>query len=150
MRRLRFTFRFAIVSAAVFAVAGVVVAHALGRIATDNAVLSAERETERALSHLLADASGRVENPADGSITLELLAQPDGLPRTFDSASDPLGFIGATLYTPDGSAAWSTSPLSPDSQPGDPPPGAARGRAFEPYVDTNASSMDIPSPLYHA
>jgi len=119
--QLRLTLQFAITSAAVFAAAGVVVCYAFCRLATDNVVLAAERETERTLSHLVAETAERVRDPVDGSVTLESLANPEALPLTFARATGALGFVGADLYAPDGTAVWTTDPSPGGTGSNEPP-----------------------------
>ena len=83
MRPFRLTVLFAITGAVVFAAAGAVVYFAFGRIATDNIVQSAERDTERVLSYLLSETVARVAGPADSDLELEALSVPEGLPQAF-------------------------------------------------------------------
>jgi len=110
MRPFRLTLLFAITSAVVFAAAGAVVYFAFGRIAADSIVRSAERETERALSHLLAETVARVVDPADPSLELEALAVPEGLPHAFAHAAPNLNFVAAVLYASNGAVVWTTAP----------------------------------------
>ncbi|NQU97259.1 MAG: PAS domain S-box protein, partial [Chloroflexi bacterium] len=108
MRPFRLTVLFAITGAVVFAAAGAVVYSAFGRIATDNIVQSAERDTERALSYLLSETVARVADPADSDLELETLSVPEGLPQAFAQATRDLGFVAAVLYAPDGAVVWAT------------------------------------------
>ena len=124
MKKYQLTFFFVITSMVVIAVAALVVNSVIGDLAEDNLLRIAEENTTRDAAHIQSMMRGQHSvlslpsaGPPNGNavqqptpLTLEHLASPQGLTRTYAMLVEGLNVVKFNLFDLGGRTVWSTDP----------------------------------------